>query len=144
MMSTPFTIATGGRTRSAERGSPRTACYRNDSITSSRTFFGGRTTDSGSVASGSSIPDRSGCSVRCFIRISPWLEIVQDRHKFTVKNTTTGVEIEYHQAAEFDDVASLYPELGIVLTDEIKNRYPFQPGSGEFNSVPGKTGRRGK
>jgi L-alanine-DL-glutamate epimerase-like enolase superfamily enzyme len=30
------------------------------------------------------------------------------------------------------------PGLGIVLTDEIKARYPFRPGSGEFNSVPGK------
>ncbi|MFN0166610.1 MAG: mandelate racemase/muconate lactonizing enzyme family protein [Bryobacteraceae bacterium] len=30
------------------------------------------------------------------------------------------------------------PGLGIVLTDEIKNKYPFEPGSGEFNSVPGK------
>jgi L-alanine-DL-glutamate epimerase-like enolase superfamily enzyme len=30
------------------------------------------------------------------------------------------------------------PGLGITLTDEIKRRYPFQPGSGEFNSVPGK------
>jgi len=30
------------------------------------------------------------------------------------------------------------PGLGIVLTDETKNRYPFVPGSGEFNSVPGK------
>ncbi len=30
------------------------------------------------------------------------------------------------------------PGLGIVLTDEIKSRYPFVPGSGEFNSVPGK------
>jgi galactonate dehydratase len=30
------------------------------------------------------------------------------------------------------------PGLGIKLTDQIKNRYPFQPGSGEFNSVPGK------
>lgn len=30
------------------------------------------------------------------------------------------------------------PGLGIVLTDEIKNRYPFIPGTGEFNSVPGK------
>ncbi|MFN7923706.1 MAG: mandelate racemase/muconate lactonizing enzyme family protein [Bryobacteraceae bacterium] len=30
------------------------------------------------------------------------------------------------------------PGLGIILTDEIKNRYPFQPGSGEFNDVPGK------
>jgi galactonate dehydratase len=30
------------------------------------------------------------------------------------------------------------PGLGIVLTDEIKDRYPFVPGSGEFNSVPGK------
>lgn len=30
------------------------------------------------------------------------------------------------------------PGLGITLTDEIKNRYPFHPGSGEFNSVPGK------
>jgi len=30
------------------------------------------------------------------------------------------------------------PGLGIVLTEEIKNRYPFVPGSGEFNSMPGK------
>ena len=30
------------------------------------------------------------------------------------------------------------PGLGIVLTDEIKQRYPFKAGSGEFNSVPGK------
>lgn len=30
------------------------------------------------------------------------------------------------------------PGLGIVLTDEIRRKYPFQPGSGEFNSVPGK------
>ncbi len=31
------------------------------------------------------------------------------------------------------------PGLGIKLTDEIKNRYPFEPGTGEFNKVPGKT-----
>ena len=30
------------------------------------------------------------------------------------------------------------PGLGIVLTDAIKERFPFVPGSGEFNSVPGK------
>lgn len=30
------------------------------------------------------------------------------------------------------------PGLGIILTDEIRRRYPFKPGSGEFNSVPGK------
>ncbi|SRR5581483_6966225 len=30
------------------------------------------------------------------------------------------------------------PGLGIILTDEIKNRYPFVAGSGEFNSVEGK------
>lgn len=30
------------------------------------------------------------------------------------------------------------PGLGIVLTDRIKERYPFVPGSGEYNSVPGK------
>jgi len=30
------------------------------------------------------------------------------------------------------------PGFGIILSDEIKRRYPFQPGSGEFNSVPGK------
>jgi galactonate dehydratase len=30
------------------------------------------------------------------------------------------------------------PGLGTVLTDEIKERYPFVRGSGEFNSVPGK------
>ncbi|QGQ95577.1 mandelate racemase/muconate lactonizing enzyme family protein [Paenibacillus psychroresistens] len=28
--------------------------------------------------------------------------------------------------------------LGIVLTDNVKMKYPFIPGSGEFNSVPGK------
>lgn len=30
------------------------------------------------------------------------------------------------------------PGLGVQLTDAIKARYPFVPGSGEFNSVPGK------
>ena len=30
------------------------------------------------------------------------------------------------------------PGLGITLTDQTKNRYPFVPGSGEFNSVQGK------
>ena len=30
------------------------------------------------------------------------------------------------------------PGFGVVLTDDIKRRYPFKPGSGEFNSVPGK------
>ena len=30
------------------------------------------------------------------------------------------------------------PGFGVILTDEIKARYPFQPGTGEFNSVPGK------
>ena len=30
------------------------------------------------------------------------------------------------------------PGLGVVLTDEIKRRYPFVPNTGEFNSVPGK------
>jgi galactonate dehydratase len=30
------------------------------------------------------------------------------------------------------------PGLGIQLTDVIKQKYPFVPGSGEFTSVPGK------
>jgi L-alanine-DL-glutamate epimerase-like enolase superfamily enzyme len=30
------------------------------------------------------------------------------------------------------------PGLGVQLTDAIKSKYPFVPGSGEFNSVPGK------
>lgn len=30
------------------------------------------------------------------------------------------------------------PGLGIVLTEQTKTRFPFIPGSGEFNSVPGK------
>ena len=30
------------------------------------------------------------------------------------------------------------PGLGICLTDDIKARFPFVPGSGEYNSVPGK------
>ncbi len=28
--------------------------------------------------------------------------------------------------------------LGVTLTDDIKNRFPFIPGTGEFNDVPGK------
>ncbi len=31
------------------------------------------------------------------------------------------------------------PGLGIVLTDDIKHRHPFVPGTGEFNSVLGKS-----
>lgn len=31
------------------------------------------------------------------------------------------------------------PGLGIALTDELKKRFPFRPGSGEVVSVPGKT-----
>ncbi len=31
------------------------------------------------------------------------------------------------------------PGLGITLTDELKRKYPFIPGSGEFNDVPGKS-----
>ena len=30
------------------------------------------------------------------------------------------------------------PGLGIELTAEVKNHFPFVPGSGEFNDVPGK------
>ena len=30
------------------------------------------------------------------------------------------------------------PGLGIELSDEVKERYAFVPGSGEYNSVPGK------
>ncbi|MCL1854666.1 MAG: mandelate racemase/muconate lactonizing enzyme family protein [Clostridia bacterium] len=30
------------------------------------------------------------------------------------------------------------PGLGIELSEAVKAKYPFQPGSGEFNSVPGK------
>lgn len=33
----------------------------------------------------------------------------------------------------------LKPGLGIRLSDEIKNRFPFEPGTGEFNPVPGKS-----
>lgn len=44
-------------------------------------------------------------------------------------------------AFEMEDGFVLPPEapgLGIELTEEIKNRYPFVPGSGEFNDVPGR------
>jgi L-alanine-DL-glutamate epimerase-like enolase superfamily enzyme len=30
------------------------------------------------------------------------------------------------------------PGLGISLNEETRRRFPFVPGSGEFNSVPGK------
>jgi hypothetical protein len=30
------------------------------------------------------------------------------------------------------------PGLGVRLTQEVRDRYPFVPGSGEFNDVPGK------
>jgi L-alanine-DL-glutamate epimerase-like enolase superfamily enzyme len=31
------------------------------------------------------------------------------------------------------------PGLGVDLSDEVKNRFPFEPGVEEFASVPGKT-----
>ena len=31
------------------------------------------------------------------------------------------------------------PGLGVVLTEKTKEKFPFVPGSGEFNNVPGKT-----
>ena len=34
--------------------------------------------------------------------------------------------------------APTQPGLGITLSEETKQRYPFIPGSGEYNSVPGK------
>ncbi len=52
-----------------------------------------------------------------------------------------GIHLDIAQDFRFDKGDVLPPEkpgLGVVLTDEIKNRYPFVPGSGEFNSVPGK------
>ena len=30
------------------------------------------------------------------------------------------------------------PGLGITLTEQVKRQFPFVPGSGEFNDVPGK------
>jgi galactonate dehydratase len=30
------------------------------------------------------------------------------------------------------------PGLGVELTEKTINKYPFVPGTGEFNSVPGK------
>jgi L-alanine-DL-glutamate epimerase-like enolase superfamily enzyme len=35
-------------------------------------------------------------------------------------------------------VAPTAPGLGVTLTDELKARHPFVPGTGEFVSVPGK------
>ena len=42
------------------------------------------------------------------------------------------------QMRDGDILPPKMPGLGIRLTNDIKNRYPFIPGSGEFNSVPGK------
>jgi L-alanine-DL-glutamate epimerase-like enolase superfamily enzyme len=42
---------------------------------------------------------------------------------------------------QMEDGMALPPELpglGLVLREETRARYPFVPGSGEFNSVPGK------
>jgi len=33
------------------------------------------------------------------------------------------------------------PGLGFILNDEVKSRYPFIPGTGKFNGVPGDTWR---
>ena len=52
-----------------------------------------------------------------------------------------GIHLDIARDFHFENGDVLPPEkpgLGIMLTDEIKNRYPFVPGSGEFNSVPGK------
>ena len=47
----------------------------------------------------------------------------------------------YADGYRFEDGVILPPEvpgLGVRLTDEIKNKYPFVRGSGEWNPVPGK------
>lgn len=44
----------------------------------------------------------------------------------------------FRMAANGNILPPQQPGLGIVLTEAIKNKYPFIPGSGEFNSVPGK------
>ncbi len=33
------------------------------------------------------------------------------------------------------------PGLGVRLTEEVKKKHPFQPGTGEFSSVPGRVMR---
>ncbi|MBI5773240.1 MAG: mandelate racemase/muconate lactonizing enzyme family protein [Verrucomicrobia bacterium] len=52
-----------------------------------------------------------------------------------------GIHLDIARDFHFENGDVLPPQLpglGITLTDDIKNRYPFVPGSGEFNSVPGK------
>ena len=47
----------------------------------------------------------------------------------------------YAEGYRFSDGHVLPPQapgLGVRLTDEIKQKYPFVPGSGEWNPVPGK------
>ena len=47
----------------------------------------------------------------------------------------------YADGYRFRDGYILPPEtpgLGVCLTDEVKQKYPFVPGSGEWNPVPGK------
>ncbi|MFZ4777759.1 MAG: enolase C-terminal domain-like protein, partial [Terrimicrobiaceae bacterium] len=47
----------------------------------------------------------------------------------------------YAEGYRFEDGCIHAPEgpgLGIRLTDELKSKYPFVRGSGEWNSVPGK------
>jgi len=49
----------------------------------------------------------------------------------------------YVDGYRFEDGYILPPQapgLGVRLTDEIKNRFPFVPGSGEWNVVPGGKG----
>ena len=54
-------------------------------------------------------------------------------------NTTTG-RIYYDVITREREGAFLGKTVQVIphITDEIKRRYPFKPGSGEFNSVPGK------
>ena len=47
----------------------------------------------------------------------------------------------YGDSLRFEDgciLPPLTPGLGLRLTDDLKRRFPFVPGSGEFNDVPGK------
>jgi L-alanine-DL-glutamate epimerase-like enolase superfamily enzyme len=77
--------------------------------------------------------------------------VMQNLHAAFATPNTTIVEIppaagELHTAVWGDafqmrDGYVLPPErpgLGIQLTEEVKERFPFEPGSGEFVSVPGK------
>ena len=72
----------------------------------------------------------------------PWLSECQPfRSAAFIEIITDTEHVGIGDSLQIKDGMVLPPErpgLGVELTDDVKNRFPFVPGSGEFNDFAGK------